>query len=43
MRFQKKNITEFHKDMDALGIMRPDSYAKKLTNHIAIFVIYKSS
>tara|TARA_Y100001933_G_scaffold215646_1_gene222407 strand:+ start:1627 stop:3096 length:1470 start_codon:yes stop_codon:yes gene_type:complete len=29
----KKNIHEFHKDMDALGIMRPDSMPKA-TNHI---------
>ena len=29
----EKNITEFHKDMDALGIMRPDSMPKA-TNHI---------
>ena len=29
----EKNIIEFHKDMDALGIMRPDSMPKA-TNHI---------
>ena len=29
----EKNITEFHKDMDALGIMRPDSMPRA-TNHI---------
>ena len=29
----EKNITEFHKDMDILGIMRPDSMPKA-TNHI---------
>ena len=29
----EKNIAEFHKDMDALGIMRPDSMPKA-TNHI---------
>ena len=29
----EKNITEFHKDMDALGILRPDSMPRA-TNHI---------
>ena len=29
----EKNITEFHKDMDLLGIMRPDSMPRA-TNHI---------
>ena len=29
----EKNIIEFHKDMDALGIMRPDSMPRA-TNHI---------
>ena len=29
----EKNITEFHKDMDTLGIMRPDSMPRA-TNHI---------
>ena len=29
----EKNITEFHKDMDSLGIMRPDSMPRA-TNHI---------
>jgi len=29
----EKNIIEFHKDMDSLGIMRPDSMPRA-TNHI---------
>ena len=32
-KVSEKNITEFHKDMDALGIMRPDSMPRA-TNHI---------
>ena len=32
-KVSEKNITEFHKDMDILGIMRPDSMPKA-TNHI---------
>ncbi len=32
-KVSEKNIAEFHKDMDALGIMRPDSMPRA-TNHI---------
>ena len=32
-KVSEKNIIEFHKDMDALGIMRPDSMPRA-TNHI---------
>ena len=32
-KVSEKNITEFHKDMDSLGIMRPDSMPRA-TNHI---------
>jgi len=32
-KVSEKNITEFHKDMDTLGIMRPDSMPRA-TNHI---------
>ena len=31
----EKNIIEFHKDMDSLGIMRPDSMPRA-TNHISV-------
>ena len=33
MKVSEKNIIEFHKDMDSLGIMRPDSMPRA-TNHI---------
>ena len=37
----EKNIIEFHKDMDSLGIMRPDSMPRA-TNHICNCLLYTS-